>query len=169
MAIGTYSELQAAVGNWLARSDLTSRIPEFIAIAEADFAQTLFLHWMTTRDSAFSATSRFTSLPTGCRRVRSAAVIDTYRYPLEYVPPEQISNYDQELYGGDRPRFFSVVGTELVLLPEPASDTLELIYWPQVLALSDSNTTTTLLTRHPDLYLYRSVLKAAIYMRNTTL
>ena len=35
MAIGTYSELQTAVANWLDRSDLGSRIPEFITLSEA--------------------------------------------------------------------------------------------------------------------------------------
>ena len=35
MAIGTYSELQTAVANWLDRSDLSSRIPEFITLSEA--------------------------------------------------------------------------------------------------------------------------------------
>ena len=41
MAIGTYSELQTAVANWLTRADLTSRIPEAIAMAEAEFNDTL--------------------------------------------------------------------------------------------------------------------------------
>ena len=35
MAITTFSELKTAVANWLDRSDLTDRIPEFIALAEA--------------------------------------------------------------------------------------------------------------------------------------
>lgn len=35
MTITTYSaELRAAVSNWLARSGLADRIPEFIALAE---------------------------------------------------------------------------------------------------------------------------------------
>src|SRR5574343_38100 len=37
MAITTNSELNTAVANWLSRSDLTSRIPEFIALFEAKF------------------------------------------------------------------------------------------------------------------------------------
>ncbi len=34
MAITTYSELQSAVADWLNRSDLTARIPDFITLAE---------------------------------------------------------------------------------------------------------------------------------------
>ena len=35
MTIQTYSDLQTAVANWLARSDLAANIPDFIAIFEA--------------------------------------------------------------------------------------------------------------------------------------
>ena len=35
MAIGTYAELKTAIANFLARDDLTDRIPEFISLAEA--------------------------------------------------------------------------------------------------------------------------------------
>jgi hypothetical protein len=41
MAIGTYSELQTAVANWLGRDDLTDRIPEFIDLAEARLSRAL--------------------------------------------------------------------------------------------------------------------------------
>ena len=41
MTISTYSELQTAAGNWLNRSDLTSRLPEFIALAESRFNRIL--------------------------------------------------------------------------------------------------------------------------------
>ena len=37
MAISTFAELSTAAANWLDRSDLTDRIPEFIALAEARF------------------------------------------------------------------------------------------------------------------------------------
>ena len=41
MAIGTFAELKTATANWLDRSDLTDRIPEFIALAEARFNRVL--------------------------------------------------------------------------------------------------------------------------------
>ena len=37
MALGTYSGLQASVADYLARSDLSSQITDFIALAEAKF------------------------------------------------------------------------------------------------------------------------------------
>ena len=35
MAITTYATLQTAIANFLARSDLTAQIPDFITMAEA--------------------------------------------------------------------------------------------------------------------------------------
>ena len=46
MAITTYATLKTAVGNFLSRSDLTSRIPEFIALAEDRIAQDLRIRAM---------------------------------------------------------------------------------------------------------------------------
>ena len=41
MAITTYAELKTAIANWLNREDLTSVIPDFISLAEADFNRKL--------------------------------------------------------------------------------------------------------------------------------
>lgn len=49
MAISQYSELKTAVANWLGRSDLTSRIPEFIGLAEDRVYQRLRLRAMETQ------------------------------------------------------------------------------------------------------------------------
>ena len=46
MAINTYATLQTAVANWLDRSDLTDRIPEFIDLAEARINRALRIRLM---------------------------------------------------------------------------------------------------------------------------
>ncbi len=35
MALTTYTELKTSIGDWLNRSDLTTAIPDFISLAEA--------------------------------------------------------------------------------------------------------------------------------------
>jgi hypothetical protein len=35
MTIATYSDLQAAIANWIARADLAASIPDFIALFES--------------------------------------------------------------------------------------------------------------------------------------
>ena len=51
MAITTYTELKSAVANHLARTDLTSVIPDFISLAEARLSREL-----ETRDQEKRAT-----------------------------------------------------------------------------------------------------------------
>ena len=36
MALSSYSDLKASVASWLHRDDLTTQIPDFICLAEAD-------------------------------------------------------------------------------------------------------------------------------------
>ena len=66
MAISTYAELQTAVGNWLARSDLTSRIPEFIDLGEARINRILRSRSMITEATLNPSTTLKTlALPSG--------------------------------------------------------------------------------------------------------
>ena len=44
MAITTYAELKSSIANWLNRDDLTSVIPDFISLAEAQIARDV-RHW----------------------------------------------------------------------------------------------------------------------------
>jgi hypothetical protein len=41
MALATYADLQTQIANWLARSDLTTYIPDFITLFEAAAARKL--------------------------------------------------------------------------------------------------------------------------------
>src|SRR4051812_14862616 len=66
MAITTYAELQAAAANWLVRGDLTARIPEFIALAEARLNRVLRAR-LAESEAALTASvgSRSVPLPAG--------------------------------------------------------------------------------------------------------
>ena len=72
MAIGTYSELQTAVANWLDRSDLSDRIPEFITLSEARINRLLRVRLMESVKiiSLISGTKRY-PLPSDYRQLRT--------------------------------------------------------------------------------------------------
>ena len=71
MAITTYSELKTAVANFLARSDLTTQIPDFITLAEARMSRELETRTQEKRAQASTAASdEYISLPTDLRKVR---------------------------------------------------------------------------------------------------
>jgi len=66
MAITTYAELQAAAATWLVRGDLTARIPEFIALAEARLNRVLRTRLAETEVAVTTTVgSRKAALPAG--------------------------------------------------------------------------------------------------------
>lgn len=169
MAISTYANLKTAVANWLNTTALTSVIPDFIALAEADFNATLYLNRLLTRNPAFSASAQFTALPTDFRRMRGVTLLyGGRRYPLGYESPDSFSAMNSGITT-DIPGKYTIIGSEIGLHEAPSGATLELVYWPSVTALSDSVTTSDLLTLWPLLYLYRACIEGAIYTRDDSL
>jgi len=166
MAIGTYSELQTAVANWLGRDDLTARIPEFIDLAEARLSRELETRGQEKRATlTTSASDQYISLPTDLREIRHVQLNTSPRTVLRYVTPDQI---EREFSGNTtgKPRVYTVVGQEMKIAPTPDSTeyTVEMTYMDGVEALSDSNTNNWVLTRYPDAYLYASLSAASIYL-----
>lgn len=171
MAISTYSELQTAGANWLARDDLTSRIPEFVTLCEAKLNRELFVRQMETRSTTTVDTTddepEFISLPSdfqSMRRIRLSSVTGKPR--LLYLNGAQA---DELRYGSDnttaQPTHFTIMGSEIELIPTPDADyTIEMVYRKNIPALA-SNSTNWLLTLAPDVYLYGMLLESAPYIK----
>jgi hypothetical protein len=167
MAIGTYDELKTAVANWLDRNDLTDRIPEFIALAEARMNRVLRLRMMESKYTASTvASQRNYALPTGYIQMRNFQINTSPVTPLQYVSPEI---YDR-LWGGSTggtPQFYTIITNEIQLGPVPGSVlTLEMLFYKKITALSGTNTTEQMLTDNPDIYLYGALLEAEPFIMN---
>jgi hypothetical protein len=172
MAISTYVELQAAAANWLARDDLTLRIPEFITLAEAKFNRVLFHPRMETRTTltvnTLLTSPEFLDLPTDFQTMRMVRLPDEVGKPrLQFMSQTQMDDYR---YSRDNvagtPVYFTIVGDQIELAPTPNEDMdVEVLYRANIPALA-SNSTNWLLTMAPDLYLYGTLLEAAPYIQN---
>ena len=167
MAISTYSELQTAVANWLDRDDLTDRIPEFIALAEARFNRVLRLRSMEAKYTADTvAGQRNLALPTGYIQMRNFQVNTSPLTTLSYVTPEI---YDR-LWGGSTsgtPKFYTILANEVSFGPIPGSVMeVEMLFYKKFDNLSVTATTNSLLTDSPDLYLYGAMLEAEPFIMN---
>jgi hypothetical protein len=167
MAISTYNELKTAVANWLDRDDLTDRIPEFIALAEARMNRVLRLRMMESKYTASTvASQRNYALPTGYIQMRNFQINTSPVTPLQYVSPEI---YDR-LWGGSTggtPQFYTIITNEIQLGPVPGSVlTLEMLFYKKITALSGTNTTEQMLTDNPDIYLYGALLEAEPFIMN---
>ena len=65
------------------------------------------------------------------------------------------------------PRSCTIIGSNLYLQPIPdAVYTLDLAYSAKLASLSVSNPTSWLLTSYPSIYLYASLVQAAIYIQD---
>ena len=167
MAIGTYAELQTAVANWLDRDDLTDRIPEFIALAEARFNRVLRLRSMEVKYTANTvAAQRNLALPASYIQMRNFQVNTSPLTILSYVTPEI---YDR-LWGGSTqgtPKFYTILADEVSLGPIPASvQEVEMLFYKKFENLSGSVATNWLIINAPDIYLYGSMLEAEPFIMN---
>ncbi len=165
MAISNYSELKTSIANFLARTDLTDQIPNFILLAEARLSRDLETRGQEKRaQSALTTGDEFLTLPTDMREVRFIKLLTSPSTVLEYKSPHVL---DSEFSGNTngKPQAYSIVGSELKLRPIPdESYNVEIIYIGSLQALSDSNTTNDMLTRHPDAYLMGSLVEAYLYL-----
>lgn len=165
MAISTYAELQTALANWLSRADLTSRIPEFISIAEARINRKLRIRQQeTSSDVALTASTRTANLPSDFREVRRMYMNGSPVRELEYVSPQDYwRRYAASQYG--QPEMFTIEGSTFLFGPIPdTAYTAKLSYYASFPALSSTAHTT--FTTNPDLYLYGSLVAAEPYLKN---
>lgn len=165
MAINSYSTLQTAVANWLARSDLTTVIPDFITLAEAEFNRTLRCSEMESRSTATA--TEYMALPDDFLELRDIQLNGTPRTTLQLVSPSEIDAYSS---ASGKPVAYCVIDDQIQLGPSPdGSYTVEIDYFAEIPALSDSNTSNWLLAAHPDLYLYGALLRASGYIQDGNL
>lgn len=170
MSIATYDELKAAVADWLERSDLDSRIPDFITLAEAKINRTLRHPNMEIRATASTVSTsdepQFLSLPSDFQSMRSLRLSEVSGAPsLEFRSEAQLARYRTSIGNtAGIPRYFTVFGDELEMAPTPDADyTLEMVYRGDITALSSDDTTNWVLEAAPDVYLYGALLQAAPY------
>lgn len=163
MAIGTYSELQTACANWLNRSDLTARIPEFIALAEGYLQKELRTNDQITRTD-ITIDGEFEDVPSDFLEVSNFYLDTSPKTTLTQVTQGAlVTTYPNNTTG--KPEAFSVVGSSFRFGPSPdGTYTGKLTYYAKIPALSDSQTTNWLLTNHPDVYLYTTLIQSAPYL-----
>ena len=166
MSITTGAELATAAANWLARSDLTARIPEFVALAEAKLNRTLRTPDMETTNATYSITGEYVAVPTGFLEVRNFYLNNTSKDVLVYMDPDTQTEY----FGAssNTPKYFAVVGGNFRFGPVPAATTSStLVYYKSLTTVSTGGSAVNwLLTAHPDVYLYATLMEAAGYIQD---
>jgi hypothetical protein len=164
MAITNYTELQTAVGNWLGRGDLTSRIPEFIALAESKIRRRVRA---ATKRSTITATlgQEYITLASDVKEVRSLTFdYANANYLMRQVSPHQLAPLSRS--GTGRPVAYTVLDGKIYFDVTPdAAYTFVLTYLEAFVALATTSTN-SLLTNAPDIYLYGALVEATPYLEH---
>lgn len=162
MSIDSYSSLRTAIANWLHRSDLADRAPEFIALVEAQMNRRLRVRRMIQRSTA-TIDTEYSALPSDFLGVK-VLVVDGIE--LKFLTPDQMAMAVMAAATWQT-SYYTIEGGEFRYYPAPTdSVTAALTYWKAIPALSDANTSNWVLANHPDAYLYGALTQAAPYLKD---
>lgn len=164
MSVSTYAELKTAIANWLERSNLTSRIPEFIVIAESEIAKKLRCRYNEKRITA-DISKQYSDMPTNFLEMRNFQVNSDPLIVLKYKTPEQQDWLYPSTSLTDYPMMYTVIGTEVEVKPVPNKTyEVEMAYWYRLTAFSGDTDTNDLLINHPEVYIYGACAAAMPFL-----
>lgn len=167
MSVTTYSELKTAVANYLARTDLTDQIADFIRFAELRLRREVRIRQIlkSTTITATAGTSTV-SIPSDFLEVRDFYVNTNPVQSLTYSSPATFSRNSRTTESG-KPLDYTILATTIQLAPIPdTAYTLNMLHYFTPTYLSDSNTSNEFLVNVPDLLLYATLLEAEPYLMN---
>ena len=155
MSFSTNADLQTQIGNWLARDDLVTYIPDFVRLFEAVAARKMKVRPQQAT-TTLTPTSGVAALPSDYLGYTRVTWTGTARRELDYVPPP-VFQFDFPTQPTGTPSVFTIEGSNLKVMP--SNDTaLEFVYFqrtgPLVSALN------WLYTNHFDAYLFGSLCEA---------
>jgi hypothetical protein len=167
MAITTYAELQAAAANWLVRGDLTARVPEFIALAEARLNRVLRAR-LAESEAALTAAVGARTIPLPAEFAEPLAlwlVTGSARDALRFIEPSLLGA--SSLQG--RPRSWSIDAGALAF-DRPCDQAYGFVLRMLTkFALSDAAPANALLSDYPDAYLFATLAEAGPFLRDDAL
>ena len=165
MALTTYDELKASIADFLDRDDLTSVIPDFITLAEADMNR-IVRHWRQEARTSQTIDAQYEDLPTDFLEVVRYYVTSSDTNSLELISQgEMLERRERNLNTSGKPQYYAITAGQAEFYPTPdGTYTAELYYMQRITALSISNTSNWVLQYYPDAYLYGSLVHSAPYL-----
>jgi hypothetical protein len=167
MALTDYSSLKTSVASYLARSDLTDQIPDFIRLAEERLARDLRTRKMLVVARADTTGNDSTvGLPTDFLEMRDIHVRTTPVQSLTYRSPNAFFAGSRTTDIG-KPIDYTILSSEIQFAPVPdTAYSIQMLYYAKPTLLSDSNTSNVFLANYPDALLYAALGEAEPYLMN---
>ena len=172
MALSNYSELKESIITWSKRGDIDLLLDDLILIAEdamlANPEELLDIRGQETRStSTLSEDARFLALPDDFLSMRKVTLIvddgRNSRWPLNFRTPEQM----HITTGGEgRPLEFTVTSQIEFNIAADQDYVIEIQYMAGFKPLTSTNTTNTVLSNGPNVYLFGCLWAANRYAQD---
>lgn len=165
MALTNYTTFVATVESYLARTDLTSVIPDFVQMAQLRMSRDLRTEKMLKVATATPA-DNLVSFPIDFLELREIHFQGNPPIILEYQSPDLFFKNGQTSLSG-RSHFFTMLGTEFQFAPsQDATYTIQILYYGQPTFISSTTSSNLYLAYYPDALLYATLAEAEPYLMN---
>lgn len=163
----SYSALKTTVASYLARSDLTAMIPDFIRLAELRLQRDLRIRQMLTVAQATTTGGISTvGVPSDFLEMRDIHIVSNPVRTLSYEAPNSFYRNTRSAESGV-PNSYTVLADDMQFAPIPDSTyTLQMLYYAKPPVLSDTNASNVFLANTPDALLYGALGEAEPYLMN---
>ena len=163
----SYSALKTTVASYLARSDLTAMIPDFIRLAELRLQRDLRIRQMLTVAQATTTGGVSTvGVPSDFLEMRDIHVVANPIRTLSYEAPNSFYRNTRSTESGV-PNAYTVLADDMQFAPTPDSAyVLQMLYYAKPPVLSDTNASNVFLANTPDALLYGALGEAEPYLMN---
>ena len=165
-AFTSYDNLKTNIADYLARSDLTEKIPMFVSLAEKRLNRDLRLRQML-QQSTYALTSGFkVPTPADFLEMKDIHIEANPVINLNFKTVSQFYRLGNSSTTG-QPINYTLVSDNFVLAPRPVSGaTINMTYYKIPEVLSDTNPSNEYLEVCPDLLLYASLVETAPFLMN---
>ena len=163
-----YATLQTTIASYLARTDLTATIPEFIRLAEDRLSRDLRIRQMLqiVKTDTVADTSTV-EIPSDFLAMKDIHISSTD--PIGVVTFQSPSNFfrNTRATASGQPIFYTALGSEFKFAPIPSSVyTLHMLYYFKPAYMSSTVSSNLWLANTPDLLLYAALGEAEPFLMN---
>tara|TARA_R110000822_G_C15076011_1_gene469150 strand:+ start:25 stop:642 length:618 start_codon:yes stop_codon:yes gene_type:complete len=160
-----YATLQTTVARYLARTDLTADIPDFIRLAEDRLRRDLRTRFML-KVSTTTLSNATVELPDDFLAMKDVHIQGNPVVTLDF---QSVSNFFRNARTSTVgvPNTYTLLGAEFQVAPAPQSEyTMQMVYYYKPDYLSPTNSSNLWLANTPDLILYATLGEAEPFLMN---
>jgi len=165
MAFTNYTSFVSTVESYLARTDLTTVIPDFVQMAQLRMSRDLRTEAML-KVATTTPSDNKVAFPSDFLELREMHFQGNPPIILEYQSPDLFFRNGQTSLSG-RSHYFTMLGTEFQFAPSQNSDyTIQILYYAQPTFISSTTSSNLFLAYYPDALLYATLAEAEPYLMN---